>query len=176
MKTAIKVFQSRNIRLLETLYMDKAEKKDLVSAIQAAARDDDADICYIYYTGHGKRRDEFREGGVIDDFGGAWVLAKANMREVLHQTIEDLMPLSGLLDAWESGLRMRPGYSTKKVSLRLLILPDCCASAEFERQLHQGKELIRRDSLGVSMHLISMTNEKNLADVVDLGLELLTHH
>jgi hypothetical protein len=177
METARDAFVSAAVKISPLVWMDDkaVDKAHLLARVRQMAASDDVQLCFLYYTGHGKRRDEFKEESTVSvcDCGGGWILAKASEAEILDQTLADLCALRDLLDEWEGGLQERHDFNRRDPP-RLMILPDCCASEEFGRQLGpQGAEEARRQRLRVSLHIVSMTTARTLDDIIVLGHKLM---
>ena len=177
MDTAMAAFSRNGVTLQDPCWMEKVDKAHLMKRVRQLAHCE-GELCFIYYTGHGKRRGEFAESAAVAidtrDCGGAWVLSRASEAERLEQTLDDLLPLQDLLDEWERGLRARPDFNRRRPRPRLMILPDCCASGEFARQLGpKGAEEARRERLGISLHIVSITTDRNVSDIIDIGYKIM---
>jgi len=141
----------------------------LREAIAELASTSGAELCFLYYTGHAKKENpdgavpSRTEGG---DWGGAWVLSRASIESYADQTLDDMLTLTELLDAWEQAVASRSDFNPETPTPRLAILADTCFMYKFEEQLNEGPERERRDRLRVAFHPLR-TKDKVLSAVLD---------
>lgn len=143
-------------------------------AISELASTSNAELCFIYYTGHAKK--EHPEGhdtswGNGGDWAGAWVLSRASIEEYPDQTLDDLLTISELLDTWEHAVTSRPGFDPAEAKPRLAILADTCFTFKVEEQLNEGTQRRRRDRLRVGFHPVR-TKESVVGAVLDSEINL----
>jgi len=169
MRIANEVFKNSGVEVC-SVWVDRmparCRKGSLLHAIGALATSPSAEVCFIYYTGHAKQSGDDVVGAEGHDLAGAWVLSKASVEEYADQTMADLCSLKDLLDEWEWNIKRRSDFASSKPRPRLVLMPDCCYSAQIERQLDEGAECERRDRLQVAIHVVTISTVPNLAAVV----------